>query len=292
MKASFIDTKRPASTGRDFNEILRSHVETLRNAGDNFNAEQQAKKTGTAPLNQRGGRWNLSFDLSDSRFTGGGVIEVPMSGWGLVYSIQGSDAGGVLDFDFDAGGVEEQCEPGAVLKGPFSGFRIRRNALSMTVGTVRIRLLTEPDADYGELAKGITGGALGNPSGGGIGPAGATTQAYNSAAGNIPTAATDGLSLVGVTGVRANVISAVGSTMTVGVGLLVWWQYDTVTGLWGETDMTDVPLGGASATARRIWIPNDKQIWVPEGRIYPELRSATNSAGSGSFTVRLYTWGT
>lgn len=291
MKASFIDSKRPAARGVDFQSILRQRTQELREAGDNFNAGLQAQKIGTSPLNQRGGRLNIPLELSDARFTSPGyiVLECP-HGWGLIYSIQGSDAGGVLDFDFDAGGVETLCEPGAVLRGPFSRVVIRRNANSMTVGAVMLRLLTEPDADYGELAKGTPGGQLGNPGGAGLGPSGATTQAYNSAAGNIPALSTDGLSLVGASGVRAQVISAVGSTISVGVGQLVWWQYDTVTGLWGETDMVDVPLSG-SATARRIWFPNEKEIWVPEGRIYAELRSATNSAGSGSFTVRLYTWG-
>lgn len=239
------------------------------------------------PFNQRGGHEPFNLDLSDARFTSPGYIEYPATGQALVYSIQGSTPGGVLDFDFDGGGQELFCIPGAKLIGPFSRVIIKRNPASITSGSVYLRIINQPDVDYTELARLTPGGVLGNPSGAGVGPAGATTQAYNVTT-NIPSLATDGLSLQGVSGVRAQVISAAGSTIA--GGQLIWWQYDTVTGLWGETDMVD-DWAAIPRTARRIWFPLDKQVWVPEGRIYPELRSATNSAGAGAFTVRLYTWG-
>lgn len=239
------------------------------------------------PINRRGGHEPVIFDLGDARFTSPGYIEYPASGQRLIYSIQGSAPGGVLDFDFGAGGTELNCIPGSKLSGAFDRFVVRRNAASMQSGAVMLRVQNEPDADYTELTRGYPGGLLGNPSGGGIGPAGATTQAYNSAAGNIPTAAADGLSLAGVSGVRAMVKSSNGA---ITAAQLVWWQFSTADNAWAPTDMLDVwALAGASATA--LWCPLDKQVWVPEGRIYPELRSATNAGGSGAFTVRLATWG-
>lgn len=282
-------TKSPAIQRADLSALIRAESAKLRRSGEDFADEVTRKRQTTPPVNRRGGHWNPTFDLSDARFTNPGYIEFLGDGWQLVVSIQGTVPGAVLDFDFDGGGEQLQCEPGAVLKGFFQGVRIKRNANSVQTGQVRLRVQTQPDVEYGELAKAGLQGTLGNPGGAGVGPAGATTQLYNSAAGNIPTAATDGVSLAGVRGVRAIVKANAASTITVAVGLLAWWQFSTVDNAWGETDMSDSPLG--NGVARNIWVPNDKEVWVPEGRIYAEARSMTNSGGAGAFTVRLQTWG-
>lgn len=269
----------------DFGSLLknaRRTVEVESNPGDTA-TRQRAEVT---PYNQRGGRSVFTFDLGDARFTAPGYIEYSVGGTCLIYSVQGSVNGGVLDFDFDAGGQELYCIPGAKLNGPFSRVLIKRNAASVSAGAVQLRIQKQPDVTYEELARGFPSGTLGNPSQGGVGPAGATTQAYNSAAGNIPTAATDGISLAGAAGVRAIVKSNGATTITPAVGALVWWQYSTADAAWGETDFQDIP-----SVTRNIWIAPEKEIWVPEGRVYCEARSMTNSGGAGAFTMRLATWG-
>lgn len=284
MRADTIDRNRLVQDAT-FRQLLALEGERLRLEGQQPGKSLEEQKA-RAPINERAGHTTFEFDLGDTRFTTPGYIEVPTAAWGLVYSLQGSVPGGALDLDFDLGGIAENVQPGAVLRAPFRRFSIRRNSVSITSGNVVLRLQREPDVEYDELSRGPAAGVLGNPSGAGVGPAGATTQAYNSAAGNIPTALTDGLSLAGVRGVRAQVISAAGSTIS--AGELHWWQLDTPSGLWGETAFTQVY---ALATANRVWFPGDFENWVPEGRVYPEWRSGTNSAASGAFTVRLYTWG-
>lgn len=284
MRAQTIERSRLVQDV-DFQTLLRLEAERLRVVGQHPGQSLEERKA-RPTINKRGGFFTYEFDLGDARFTAPGYIEVPVGGWEVVYSLQGSAPGGSLDVDFDLGGISENVQPGAVLRAPFDRFTLRRNAASITTGNVVLRIQKEPDAQYDELDRGPASGVLGNPGGAGVGPAGATTQAYNSAAGNIPTAATDGLSLVGVRGVRAQVISAAATTIS--AGELHWWQYDTVLGLWGETAFTQVY---ALATANRIWFPGDYENWVPEGRVYPEWRSGTNSGGSGAFTVRLFTWG-
>lgn len=272
----------------DFRALLHLETERLRIGGQHASQALADRKASPA-INKRGGFKNLTFDLGDARFSTPGYIEVPSGGWSIVYSVQGSTPGGALDFDFDLGGQQLNVQPGAILRAPVERFTLRRNSGSVTAGTVVLRIQVEPDAEYDELARGSSSGSLTNPSGTGSGPAGATTQTYNSAAGNIPTAATDGISLAGLRGVRAIVKASGANTITVGVGGIAWWQFSTADNAWGETDMFDVPL--ANGVARNIWVPNDKEIWVPEGRIYAEVRSMTNSGGSGAFTLRLQGWG-
>lgn len=284
MRAQVIEKGRLVQDA-DFRTLLQLERERLQLAGQQPGRTLEEHKA-RAPINQRGGFTSFEFDLGDARFTNPGYIEVPTKGWSIVYSLQGSAPGGALDIDFDLGGLPENVQPGAILRGLFNRFIVRRNAGSIQAGNVMLRIQREPDVEYDELARGDANGILGNPSGTGVGPAGATTQAYNSAAGNIPTAATDGLSLVGVRGFRAQVISALGSTIT--SGELHWWQLDTPTALWGETSFMQVY---ALTAVNRIWFPGDLENWVPEGRIYPEWRSGVNSAGAGAYIVRLYTWG-
>lgn len=284
MRAQVIERTRLVQDA-DFQTLLALERQRLGIEGQQPGKSLEEHKA-RAPINERGGFTTYEFELDDARFTTPGYIEVPTSGWSLVYSLQGSAPGGALDVDFDLGGIAENVQLGAILRGYFKRFIVRRNAASLQSGHVVLRIQREPDVEYDELDRGASNGVLGNPGGAGVGPAGATTQAYNSAAGNIPTALTDGLSLVGVRGVRAQVISALGSTIS--TGELHWWQLDTPSGLWGETSFMQLY---ALATANRVWFPGDWENWVPEGRIYPEWRSGTNSGGAGAFTVRLYTWG-
>lgn len=269
----------------DFQSLLRLESDRLRIGGQHA-SQGLADRKASPSINKRGGFKVATFDLGDARFTTPGYIEVASGGWAIVYSVQGSTPGGALDFDFDLGGQQLNVQPGAIMRSPFERFTIRRNSGSLQAGAIQLRIATEPDADYDELYRGASGGTLVNPTGTGSGPAGATTQTYNSAAGNIPTAATDGINLAGLRGVRAIVKVNGASTITPNVGALVWWQWSTADAAWGETDMQDVP-----SVTRNIWVPNDKEIWVPEGRIYAEARSLTNSGGSGAFTVRLQGWG-
>lgn len=269
----------------DFSALLRQATEQLQVEGQHASAALADRKASPS-INKRGGFKNLTFDLGDARFTSPGYIEIPSGGWSIVYSVQGSTPGGALDFDFDLGGQQLNVQPGGVMRAPFERMRIARNSGSLTAGTVVLRVQVEPDVEYDELARGVSGGTVTNPGGTGSGPAGATTQTYNSAAGNIPTAATDGISLSGLRGVRAIVKANGASTITPAVGSLNWWQFSTADNAWGETDFADI-----CSVTRNIWVAPEKEIWVPEGRIYCEVRSMTNSGGSGAFTVRLQGWG-
>jgi len=236
-------------TDIDFQALLRAETLRLEMHGQHV-SEALADRKAAESINKRGGFVNLTFDLGDSRFTTPGYIEVPVGKcWSIVYSVQGSTPGGALDFDFDLGGQQLNVQPGGIMRAPVERFTIKRNAGSVTTGTVVLRVQKEPDAEYDELFRGISNGSLGNPSGAGVGPGGATTQTYNSAAGNIPTAATDGVSLAGVRGARLIVKANGASTITPAVGQAVWWQYSTADAAWGETEFQDQP-----SVTRNIWV--------------------------------------
>lgn len=246
------------------------------------------KQRDASPINQRGGHSVFTFDLSDARFASGGAIEYTAQGQSVTYSVQNSAPGGVLDFDFDAGGQQLGAMPGSVLKGNFARFNVRLNPLSMLSGQVTLRVSSQPDVQFVELAQ--SGGQLGNPNNNGIGPAGAVVQAAVANEGeNIPTAATDGVSLVGVSGVRA----VVGNVGGINGATLQWWQlYTASNGLsaWVQTDTVDV-YGAASHQGAVLWMPSEHQIFVPQGRIYAELIGNIANAGTVPWIVALQTWG-
>lgn len=210
-------------------------------------------------------------------------LPVPWEGVKLIMMRANSEPGAQLIFR--SAGRVELFYPGCRLEAPFKGGTLLLGPGSANTGFVYFKVVKLEGYDFREPVAGGPMG-IGNAAGTGIGPSGAVTQAYNSAAGNIPVLTTDGLSLAGVRGARAQVIAPAGQTIA--GGEIHWWQLDTVTGVWGETAFTQVY---GLATNNRIWFPGDLENWVQEGRLYPEWRSGTHSGGSGAFTVRMYTSG-
>jgi hypothetical protein len=116
-----------------------------------------------------------------------------------------------------------------------------------------------------------------------IGPAGASTQTANSAAGNIPTAATDGVSLDGQCRVLITVSAASGQTLS-GGGTLVFWYYDATLARWAvNVEGTNPPMTSASGS-------RDSTVFVrrtfPAGRFYVEADTVTSSGGALTVRVR------
>lgn len=257
-------------------------------ARDNVDNSVIRQQADAPPIDLSSGSPFLDIPIDLAAVNTAGNAGVPVSsfnGQKVIYRKEGSTPGGRLNF-ISAGRVT-RLYPGCYFDAPVTGGTLQIATNSVASGTALFTIIKSKGYDFFEPPYGLSPPILLPGAGpGSVGPAGVATQAYNSAAGNIPTAATDGLSLAGVTGVRANIVSAVGSTIS--AAELHWWQFDTVSQLWGETDMLDIY---ALSAVNRVWFPLDKQVWVPEGRIYAELRSATNSAGSGAFTVHMQTFG-
>jgi hypothetical protein len=116
-----------------------------------------------------------------------------------------------------------------------------------------------------------------------VGPAGALTQLRGSAAGNIPTLATDGLALATGHHAAYAVLSAPAAA-TLSGGLLVWWRFNSIVGRWGETLIQE-----AFATGRRDAAGLEQLIQALNlgDRLYVEARSVTHSSGAADVVVNL-----
>jgi hypothetical protein len=266
-------------------EVLQ-HARDALNKGANAIIEQ-AGLASPVDLSSGSPFLDFPFDLATINTAGNAGVPANFSGYKVLYRREGSTPGGRLTFQ--SGGRVFRIYPGCYFTAPVSGGVLTLATNSVAAGTALFTIIKNPGYDFMEPPFGAAPPTLNPGAGGGTstGPSGSLSQAYNSAAGNIPVLATDGLSLAGVTGVRAQIASSNGNITAAN---LFWWQFDTGSGIWSPTDMQDIwGLTGASVTIG--WTPNDKQVWVPEGRIYAELRSATNVGGSGVWAVRLATFG-
>lgn len=119
-----------------------------------------------------------------------------------------------------------------------------------------------------------------------VGPAGASTQTANSAAGNIPTAATDGVALKNQCRALVTVSAASGQTLS-GGGTLVFWYYDANLARWAvNIEGTNPPMTAASGV-RDITIAVRRTFPSSVARMYVEADTVTSS--SGALTVRIRT---
>lgn len=116
-----------------------------------------------------------------------------------------------------------------------------------------------------------------------IGPGGAATQTQASAAGNIPTAATDGVEIpAGIVGAYADIEAPAGQTLSAVTEGLVWWRYSAAAGRWRETTLQEVIV-----TGRRDAGGLEQSVKGKAGdRLYVEARNVSTS-GAGALTVRL-----
>jgi hypothetical protein len=109
------------------------------------------------------------------------------------------------------------------------------------------------------------------------------TQAYNSTA-NTPSGAGEGINARGARAIRCGVVA---SGTTVSGGTIVWWHDPSGNGTaWGETDVQQTLVTGRET----CWLA-ELETPFSHGRYFPELRSFTNAAGSGSPTVYMYAAG-
>lgn len=207
----------------------------------------------------------FSVDLSVISTT----LGVPAGkGWGVIFPAVGNAAGAQLTLSLD--GQRVDVLPGTMLKTPFQRCEVFRGAASALTGLCKLLILDAPDVD---LSLGQVGLAY-------LQDLGSYSPAYNSTA-NIPSLATDGVSLAGGKGVRAVVSAPSGATIS--TGTLVWWLYDDATGRWAESSAQP-----AVVTGRRDMAVPDEFVLVGRGRAFLEVRSATHSAGSGAFSCRMF----
>lgn len=116
-----------------------------------------------------------------------------------------------------------------------------------------------------------------------IGPGGAGTQTQNSAAGNIPTAAGDGVLIPpGIKGAYVDVEAPAGQTISAVTTGMVWWRYSAAKARWGETSLQEIIATGARDASGIEQAVNGKA----GDRLYVEARSVATSGG-GALTVRL-----
>jgi hypothetical protein len=109
-----------------------------------------------------------------------------------------------------------------------------------------------------------------------------TGQAYNATT-NLPVGASEGINARGARAIRCGVVA---TGTTIAGGTIVWWHDPSGVGAWGETDLQQ-PL----VTGREVCWLSELETPFGHGRYFPELRSFTNAAGSGSPIVYLYSSG-
>jgi len=219
-------------------------------------------------LNRRAG---ISEDLID--LAGNFPYHLARSGYAIVYARAGSNPAGRLLLHH--GGRVSAFSPGDTIQGSFRDARIELASGSATIGTARLILIDSPEVDYRESAKGIADGCLRSLS---------YAATANSTA-NVPSAITDGISLIGVTGIRTTVSAANGQTLS-GAGTVVYWCWSDVLARWAES--AEVSYTQDVSGRRDASFPNE-EIRVSQGRIFVEARSVTVSAGA--LVVTLETWG-
>lgn len=197
--------------------------------------------------------------------------------YGLIYRREGSSPGGRLHVDL-GGGQFADLYPGARVMATVDGLTISRSSAGVTSGTARLVVLRSPNANFDE-PEGSDPHVQGVATL--VGPSGATTQAHNSTNNAPVVAATDGISIVGVEGIRFDVSAATAATAGTA---RVWWSDLSNWYLGLEAGHVDLQL-----VAKQVVV--DSFVAARFGRAYVEMLSATN-AGGGVWTVRAHTWGT
>ncbi len=118
-----------------------------------------------------------------------------------------------------------------------------------------------------------------------VGPAAATTQTAGSAAGNVPTAAADGV-VIGSTNKLRIVLSAASGQTLSGAGTLRVWFYDVGLARWVKNQ--NVSFTVTQSAVRDAVFENLDLGGGPTQRVYIEAVSVTSSGGA--LTVTLQTW--
>lgn len=225
------------------------------------------------PIEIGNGLAEVVFDLADAALAGVGK-PIDMNGYEITFARGGSTPGAALALDFGGGQVIRSARPGEIYTGVFKRLVATLAPDSLVnVGTARLVLVKNPEARFREEPQTNVAG--------GVPTVKSTTQTVNEAT-NIPSAATDGISLDGVSGGRVYLEADSGQTIT--GGTIRYWLYNLATGLWGLTGFEI-----AVPTGRRVVVLPDAQFSVPRGRWFPECNLVTASAGS--IRTRQEVWG-
>lgn len=234
-------------------------------------------------LEVAGGFKERTIDLATLPTTGQGL---GLQGTGLLYRRENSHPGGRITVV--VGTEVHDLYPGCVLRGKFDKLWLYRSSRSVTSGDARLIVLTDPSVDLVEPAT-LTVVGFRQPKGDGtnigVGPNGLFEQVIGSAAGNVPVAATDGMDLTDLRGLRVILSAGVGETLS-GAGTLRFWQNSASRGRWVRSQ--DVKLAVTDSGVRDIIYP-DMEVLVPEGRVYVEAVSVT--ATGTALVVTLEGWG-
>lgn len=219
---------------------------------------------------RRGSQFNRvqRVDIDLSSITTTRPLPFNGSAYGIVVPTFNAPAGASVRAVVD--GVEVILQPGAKLRTAFQRVEFFNTSQGANIGTLTVYLLLHPMADYflGE-------GGAGNLQF-------ATYTAPHNVTTEVPTLATQGVSLAGGKGARAAISAAGAATITSGTA--VWWLYDDVQAKWAESSVTH---DMARATARNAIAVPDEFVTVGRGRAFLEIRSGVNS-GAGIFTVSLF----
>lgn len=229
-------------------------------------------------INEEGAWSQRTWALDHAELTAGKVQ--PIQGYGLIFEIDGSTPGARIDVE--CGGELKSFAPGDYFLGRFSEIRLKRASDSVATGSAKFTILRSPNVAKGSLR--LLDSLRGTFAQSTVGPSGSTTQEASHASNNQPVAATDGVSLEGVSGVRI-IVSAEATRTLSGGGELVFWNYSTSRSRWveGATGYTIDRTG-----KRDLQFP-DRVVTVKEGRLYVEARSVTVSGGT-SVVVQVETF--
>lgn len=222
----------------------------------------------------------LELDLANPGVGITPKLDVP-GGYGFYYLVEGSDAGGRVNVR--GAGEWTSMAPGDYFEGHFSDLKVYRGDTSATSGKARFLVVFAQGFAGGTLRETVAGGSL---AGAVVGPGGAATQAVNSAAGNIPTDALDGISIVG--GGKVKVVLSAESTRTLsGGGILRYWHYNassfpsgTPRARWALLYGKQFELDSTLHAGIRDLEFDTETIGVKEGRLYAEAKSVTASGGT------------
>lgn len=251
----------------------------------------RAPKNATAKVttvSETAGHRVLLVDLTN--VAAGTKVPITVEGYAVQVAKAGSDAMAV-QLDLGAAGRFGPVYPGVVVR-PRQQFRqivVQRwtSSVSPPAGALTQagcdalgRFLTlvvskTPDAEYSDAAAGTRGGFIHCRQ--------SATQAYGSTA-NIPTSINDGVRVDGARAVRCYVF--IGGGATILTGTVVWWWTQPGTQAWGETDVQQALTVGRSSCS-----PPELETTFGSGRLFPEIRNLTTSAGSGSPEVAIYSVG-
>lgn len=262
-----------------FHSGLSEQIERQNDAGAVTAADAKIVK----PVNIGGG-WS-EYVISLAALSGR-VYPADLDGFAVVYSRDGSTPGAVLNFDFGGGGNLATVRPGQHYLGRFSKLTVGLGAANLvTAGTARLLVCRTPLVDYRELP---TGGFEGGPSEVAISDAASVggIATYNAAAfgANAPTVVTEGIALNGAKGVRFVVRKEGGATILTGSIRMWYWSFTDLVWLPTDTEFQLVAGGVGSVTS-------DLAMFVPYGRVYPELIGYTDTGGTIGPTLRTQIWG-